>query len=92
VRIRPQTGGLEWGRLTLPTIRGPIQVAFRDGAKAFKLEVTLPANTSAEVHLPVRAGATSGVVLDGQAVPTVLVDGYRVVERVGAGPRKLVIR
>ena len=46
--IRPQTGNLEWAEMTLPTIRGAIQMRI-DGKT---LKVTIPANMTADIWLP----------------------------------------
>jgi hypothetical protein len=48
VEIRPQIGDLEWAEMTLPTIRGSIQMRI-DGNK---LKVTIPANMTADIWLP----------------------------------------
>jgi len=47
VRIRPQPTGLNEARLKMPTVRGTIEVAWKDG----DLSVRLPANIVGEVHL-----------------------------------------
>ncbi|MFP4502911.1 MAG: family 78 glycoside hydrolase catalytic domain [Candidatus Hydrogenedentota bacterium] len=68
---------------TYESIRGEITSAWtRDGA-AFTLEVTIPANTRAEVVVPVRAGAQ--VMIDGTAAEHV--EGITVMERNGARRR-----
>lgn len=51
-RIRPQPGGLDSARVQVPTIRGPITVAWFSGGDGYRLEVTIPANMEAEVWLP----------------------------------------
>ena len=86
VRIRPQTGSLEWAKLDLPTIRGSIHVDFQSSPTRFVLNVRLPANMTAEVWAPSRGAS-------GEA--TVLVDGverrgrregqFLVIEPVGSG-------
>lgn len=50
VAIRPQPGNLEWAEITVPTIRGSISVSIRKG----RMEVTIPANMTAEIYLPGR--------------------------------------
>lgn len=50
--LAPQTGGLAWAKLTVPTIRGPIPLAFDTRGGHFVFEVTLPGNVTAEVTLP----------------------------------------
>lgn len=60
IALRPLPGGLAWAKLTVPTLRGPLKLAFdtRGGRLAF--EVTLPGNVTAEVTLP---GSTAPRVL-----------------------------
>lgn len=52
MRIRPRPGGLASFSLTMPTIRGPVTVAFRADGGRSTLDVTIPANTRAEIWLP----------------------------------------
>jgi hypothetical protein len=53
IRIKPQPSVLAHAEMTMPTIRGNIKVSFRNtpGAK-FEMEIEIPANTTAEVWLP----------------------------------------
>jgi hypothetical protein len=49
VRIRPQVyAGLKEAKLKVPTVRGTIEVGWKEG----KIELTVPANVVAEVHVP----------------------------------------
>ncbi len=52
VRIRPQTGSLSNATVRIPTIRGPIGVECLNGpATGARVNLTIPANMAAEVHL-----------------------------------------
>lgn len=55
VRIKPQTGSLKKGRIRMPTLRGVIEVSFETEKDSYLLEVLVPANTVAEVHVPKRS-------------------------------------
>jgi hypothetical protein len=67
VEIRPQPGNLDWAEMTLPTIRGSIEMRIsqdtsRDSksanrGKAYRLDVTIPANMTADIWLPNESGA-----------------------------------
>jgi hypothetical protein len=87
--VRPQPGPVASGAATLPTVRGPVRVAFRQTAPGaaggcFDLEVTIPGGATARAFLP-RWGADVVVRLDG-AVAAAVVDGdYARVDGVGAG-------
>lgn len=51
--IRPQPGGgLTWARGSYDSIRGKIAVNWSVSAGNFKLDVTIPANTTATVYVP----------------------------------------
>jgi hypothetical protein len=52
IAIRPQLSGLEHGDLKMPTPRGAVRVAWKSDGDALSFEVTVPANTSAEIVLP----------------------------------------
>jgi len=53
IRIKPQPSTLVHAELTVPTIRGSVKVSFNNtpGAK-FEMEIEIPANTVAEIWLP----------------------------------------
>ncbi len=53
MRIRPQVGLLKEVDAVVPTIRGPVAVRVRRGETVYRLQTTIPANTVAEVWLPV---------------------------------------
>jgi len=90
VRIRPQPGPLERASLDLPTIRGTIHVAFEerpDGTT--QLNVGLPANMTATVHLPTATpeGVTEGglPLSEAEDLSAWGVEDGRVVVEVGSG-------
>lgn len=74
VTITPQPGALAFGRFSMPTIRGFINVSLSTGAGGggcVRLAVELPASVSAEVGLPVAAmaaGDATAVSVDGTIV------------------------
>ncbi len=59
VVIRPQAvGGLDWARAAYESSRGRIAVDWRRQGDRLLLNVTIPANTTALVQLPISPGAT----------------------------------
>ncbi len=53
VRIRPRPAGLEHFSMCMPTIRGTVSVEYYSrGQQEMELRVTVPANSTAEVHVP----------------------------------------
>ena len=65
-RIRPTPGALTRAAGTIPTPRGPIQIAWAGGDR-FSLTLTVPAGMTARVELPAPAGSR-GVFSGGTAV------------------------
>lgn len=83
--IRPMPGPLERAESTIPTIRGPIQIAIENTpGKPFLLEVSIPVNMTARVEIPLPDGE-GGVTLDGKPIGANVLDGYAVIEDVGSG-------
>ncbi len=67
VLIQPQPGTLTHAKATVPTIRGPIALSFKNKpGKSFRLDVAIPANMTAEVHVP--AGSAEAVTEGGKAL------------------------
>jgi alpha-L-rhamnosidase len=61
--IRPVPGGgLRWARGSYNSIRGKIEVSWREENGTLRLEVTIPANTAATVYVPKKA---AGKVIEG---------------------------
>lgn len=67
MRIEPQPASLASASLRMPTIRGTVLVDFHRDGQTIRLDVTIPANTRADVHVPNADPATvreSGVAPD----------------------------
>jgi hypothetical protein len=85
VLVRPMPGPLERAEATIPTIRGPIQVAIENSpGKAFHLNLSVPVNMTARVEIPL-PGGDGGVTLNGKLIQAKVINGYAVVEDVGSG-------
>ncbi|MEQ8848959.1 family 78 glycoside hydrolase catalytic domain [Botrimarina sp.] len=57
ILIRPTpVGDLEWAEATHHTVRGQIRVRWQREGEGLRLDVSVPANTTATVHLPVEEG------------------------------------
>ena len=53
VEIRPvPVGDVTFCKATVPTVRGPVSTDWKIAAGQFRLEVTIPGNTTAKVYLP----------------------------------------
>ena len=90
ILIKPQLGTLQAFTAVVPTIRGSVGVSV-DQAASFKLTVTLPGNTSAEIHLP-SDREHSKVTVDGKAVETTAINGSVVLESVSPGYHVIEMR
>lgn len=66
IRIEPQPGPLAFASLKMPTIRGTVRVDYHKEGRAIRLDVTIPANTRAEVHVP---GTDPATVRESRAAP-----------------------
>lgn len=52
VALKPLPGGLAWAKLTVPTLRGPLTLAFDTRSGRLVFEAELPGNVTAELTLP----------------------------------------
>ena len=51
--VTPAVGDLESGRMTMPTVRGPVEANFtQELSKSFALDVRVPAGVRFQVNLP----------------------------------------
>lgn len=89
--IHPQLGSLlSHVDGVVPTIRGPIHVIVSRGASAqFTMTVTLPANMTAQVALPITSGQTCSPILDGKAATATVSGGTSWISPVGSGTHQL---
>ncbi|WP_288207294.1 family 78 glycoside hydrolase catalytic domain [uncultured Parabacteroides sp.] len=97
ILIKPQPAGdLTWVNCSYQSVNGPIVSNWRKGNETFELQVTIPANTTAQIWLPSLDGAEiteSGSLLD--AVPDIktmgYMDGFTCLE-VGSGLYRFTVR
>ena len=87
VRVRPHFGPLSYGKGAIPTERGFVRVSWRTLARGRELEVTLPANVTADVYVPAAGGRSQLRLNDGLVVASR--DGaYMVVRDVPPGSHR----
>ncbi|KAA6303004.1 MAG: hypothetical protein EZS26_000899 [Candidatus Ordinivivax streblomastigis] len=67
-QIKIQPGGVQSARIKVPTIRGAVGAAYNlnSGENGITAEVTIPANTHANVSLPVSSKAYTKLIVDGE--------------------------
>lgn len=69
IEIRPETvGNVTWAKANYKSPYGNISGSWEKGRGLFKLEVSIPANTTASIFLPVKNNAT--IMVDGQNIKT----------------------
>lgn len=81
-------GGLTHARLTYQSIRGPVTSSWRIAEDTFYLDVTIPANTSATVHMPAGdpdAVTESGLSLQEAGIQVNSTDAGSVTCSIGSG-------
>jgi hypothetical protein len=90
IRIKQQPATLAHAELTLPTIRGNVKVSFHHtpGVK-FDMEVEIPANTAAEIWLPL-LDKNQRLTMDG-VIRKGTVDGAFVKLQTGSGKHRFVV-
>lgn len=85
IRIKPQPGSLEFAEVKHPTIRGDISVNFTNHpGKTFRLEVHIPANTTADLYLPFLS-RKQDVQMNNQPAKYKRKGNFSVIENIGSG-------
>ena len=69
VQIKPQTGGLFYSAIKVPTIRGSVKCEFHsDNTSRFDLSVSIPVNMRAVVSIPVRSIINPVLYVNGKRI------------------------
>jgi alpha-L-rhamnosidase len=90
-RIKPQPGSLRQASIKVPSVRGDIEVSFvNEKEQGFNMDVTIPANTTAEVWIP-KLTKKSRLFIDGKKCKGRNTDGYLVV-KLGSGRHPIVLK
>ncbi|HEX8020686.1 alpha-L-rhamnosidase C-terminal domain-containing protein, partial [Mucilaginibacter sp.] len=67
IEIRPETvGDVTWAKANYESPYGNIVSSWKKDQRQFKLEVSIPANTTASIYLPVKSNAA--ITVDGQNI------------------------
>lgn len=84
-QIKPQPGPLEMAEITLPTIRGEINVSFQNKpGQSFEMQMNIPCNTMADVFLP-DLGKKQQLLMDGNRLEFSRESGFLKIKNVGSG-------
>jgi hypothetical protein len=91
VLIEPRATSLKWAGIRVPTVRGSLFVRF-ENERGYRLEVDLPASTTARLGIPVAApDGPAAVLLDGKPVAGAVIAKTLFLDGVGPG-RHTVVR
>jgi hypothetical protein len=90
ILIAPQPGTLQWFQGKVPTARGPVLVNYRSGKSGGRerLEINVPAGTTARVLLPNKAEKrpkTVQVWADGKKKAVAVENGAIAIDKIGSG-------
>lgn len=90
-RIRPRIGDLSFASIRVPTVKGTIRVSLGQNSDAYEAEVTIPANTVADIYLPVLPGGTETLFLNDRiANYPIEEDVFHI--RLGSGKYRLLVQ
>jgi len=85
IRIKPQPSTLAHAEIKCPTIRGDVLLAFQnEPGNSFKLNISIPANTTAEVYLPFWSKSQK-VTQNGSPVSFKQDGKFAIIDGVGSG-------
>ena len=91
ISIKPQPGPLKSAEIKHPTIRGDVKAGFTNNpGQSFRLEVEIPANTTAEIHLPFYS-RNQTVSINDQPVKYKREGNFSVIEGIGTGKWTFVV-
>ena len=90
--ISPQTSMLKSVEAVVPTIRGGVEVDIQSSSEKYVMRVKIPANTVAEVDLPMLLEAEE-LLIDGEIVPLIITENHRIeCGEMGSGEHTFEVR
>ncbi len=91
INIRPSPGNLTEAKAKVPTIRGDIDVDFKQQpGKSFELNITIPANTTANVYLPF-SSEDCVLTVDGKNRKAKISNGYMLINDLHPGNHRFIL-
>lgn len=83
--VKPQIGSLSFARIDVPTVKGTIHVAYTQSGKEFKMVLQIPANTLAQVCLPIKKRVKYQVIEDDKIAKSSVIGQTALISNVGSG-------
>lgn len=85
-KVQPQVASLSSARITVPTVKGTVAMSFEQvPGKTFSMELTVPANTAAQVYVPLTDAKSHTVLMDGKPAKGKKEGAFFVIKNVGSG-------
>jgi alpha-L-rhamnosidase len=88
--VKPQIGSLTSASIDIPTIKGTIKAAYTQSDKSFEMIITIPANTAAQIHLPLK-GKKYQVWQDDKKIKSHIAGQWVLLDNVGSGEYRFKI-
>jgi alpha-L-rhamnosidase len=89
-RVKPQIGNLSNASIDVPTIKGTIKVTYVQVEKSLEITLHIPANTSAQIYLPLKSKKYR-LWLGDKKVKSHTVGQWALLNNVGSGDHRLKI-
>ena len=90
VLIEPKVIGFSFMSATVPTIRGSVRIQFSLKDNSGYMEVDIPGNMDARVHLPWRFGPD--ILIDGRNFHAPYINGHPLIPSLGPGRHTITMR
>jgi alpha-L-rhamnosidase len=90
-RAKPQIGNLSYARIDVPTVKGTIHAVYTQNEKEFKAVLQIPANTLAQVCLPVNGHAKYRILVDNKSAEYKIVGKSAVISGAGSGKHSFTV-
>lgn len=90
--VKPQIGNLEFARIKVPTIKGTINADYTQGKSSFHALINIPANTRAQVFLPLKKGRKYQLKMNGKVIKPSVRNETLLISNIGSGKYKFELR
>jgi alpha-L-rhamnosidase len=88
--VKPQIGSLTTATIDVPTIKGTITASYTQNEQSFEMHIRIPANTSAQIHLPLK-GKKYQVYEGDKKVKSHTAGQWVLLDNVGSGEHRFKI-
>lgn len=91
LKIEPKPADLEAAQITVPTIKGSISMSFVNSPDSFKMDTALPANTTAQIFLPVKSGKIVRVLQNSREIKFSIKNGRIYIKNIQSGSHHFIV-